>query len=391
MITKGLRDGEGVTIAHLDTGWTYHNDLDINNFDFSRVKDFIEPNSNAEDPLNYSGNPGHGTKTGSVMMSGGGVSATGTLPAGEVTGVAREVIYVPIRCINSVVIIFNSDVARAISHATASKCDVISMSLGGRPMKAMELALENATDHDLVVVNAAGNNVRVVVWPARYPKAIAVAGSNYLDKPWSGSSRGKRVDISAPGESVYFAEPDPHKRNVGSGNGTSYATANLAGVAALWLAFHQKTKLQNIANNSGANLQELFRFAIKSTARQPSSWDQTKFGAGIVQVESLLQFNLNTISKPLFKEDTIFNQGYLYNDDELSLHIKEIYLHSNLKYYDFLKFFGNEVSGLILNMLDQADEAEDANGIEIKSTFDIINFIKKNGSSALKDILFLLE
>lgn len=128
----GQKDGRGISVAHLDTGWTFHRDLDQSNFDPGhRIKDFIGPNSDAQDPLNYSGNPGHGTRTGSVIMSRGNVSSTGTVPPDQITGVARFATYVPVRCIESVVIIFNSNVARGVHHATAFSCDVVSMSLGG--------------------------------------------------------------------------------------------------------------------------------------------------------------------------------------------------------------------------------------------------------------------
>lgn len=385
--TAGLKDGEGITIAHLDTGWTDHNDLDFINFDLNRAKDFIEPKSNAEDPLTYPGNPGHGTKTGSVIMSGGGVGVSDTIPSGEVTGVARKVTYVPIRCIKSVVIIFNSDVAKAITYATVSKCDVISMSLGGRPMKAMQVALENATDNDVIVLNAAGNNVRVVVWPARYPQAIAVAGSNHLDLPWNGSSRGQRVDISAPGEGVYVAEPGPSKRKVVPGNGTSYATANMAGVAALWLAFHQKTQLQKVARNSGVNLQQLFRYAIKSTARQPShGWDTKKFGAGIVQVDNLLKLSLKSLQLFRNKQNIRYKEAYMINDDEFSTLVRKTFKHPKLSPNKFLELFGNEISGLILDLLEDAQSSIDA---ELISKEKLIFYLKKNGSMTLQKTLNL--
>lgn len=39
--SKGLKNGKGVSTAHLDTGWTDHQDLDQISFDYSRVLDLI--------------------------------------------------------------------------------------------------------------------------------------------------------------------------------------------------------------------------------------------------------------------------------------------------------------------------------------------------------------
>lgn len=98
---NGMKDGQGISIAHLDTGWTDHVDLDKANFDSSRFKDLIDQNGDARDPLNYLGNPGHGTKTGSVIMSKGGLTpnTSDTVGPGKITGVAREADYISVRCI----------------------------------------------------------------------------------------------------------------------------------------------------------------------------------------------------------------------------------------------------------------------------------------------------
>ena len=388
--SKGLKNGKGVSIAHLDTGWTDHQDLDQINFDYSRVLDLINPKNNAQDPLNYSGNPGHGTKTGSVIMSQGGVNNLSTTGPGQITGVAREVTYVPIRCIKSVVTIFNSDVARAIAHATnKAKCDLISMSLGGPPMKALHVALKNATSKDLIAVCAAGNNVRTVVWPARYPEAIAVAASNCFDKPWSSSSRGKRVDISAPGEDVWKAEPDTKNSKVSPGSGTSYSTANLAGVAALWIAFYEKSKLETVAHNSNSNLQELFRSSIKSTARKVSGWDNSKYGPGIVQAYNLLKATPQLVSNSDSNNQVMNNYSCVNNDDLFSRLVLKVCEFSILNSKTgTLDFFENELSHIILDFLD---DAESHIGLYKDLVSDVLYKIKNQGSKALLSVLNMGE
>ena len=94
----------------------------------------------------------------------------------------------------------------------------------------------------VVVLAAAGNCAIVVVWPARYDEVIAVAGINVRNEPWRGSCRGGAVDISAPAEFVPRAKRNPADGGgpnvVAGGQGTSFAVAITAGVAALWLGHH---------------------------------------------------------------------------------------------------------------------------------------------------------
>ncbi len=294
---NGKKDGEGISIAHLDSGWADHDDLDSVNFDQTRFKDFIDKNNpDAKDPLNYPGNPGHGTKTGSVIMSRGGLSTSPpfTTNPGQITGVARKSTYISVRCIKKVWFIYGSHIAQAIDYARYDRSDVISMSLGGFKLKALFVAVQKAVGDDMLVLAAAGNNVRLVVYPARYQESIAVAATNIKNKPWNGTSRGKDVDISAPGEDVWHADPVNGQGKVESGNGTSYATAHLAGSAALWLAFHGKTNLQSQLKNS-ETLQELFHDCLVKTATKPDNWDEQKYGAGIVNLYKLL--NLPPIMK----------------------------------------------------------------------------------------------
>lgn len=384
---SGQQDGHGVSVAHLDTGWTLHDDLDKHNFDRrNRIKDFIDPNSDAHDPLNYLGHPGHGTRTGSVIISRGDVSAAppGTLPPGQITGVARSATYVPIRCIKSVAIIFNSNVARGVHHATAFSCDVISMSLGGRPMKALHAAIQHATANHLLVVCAAGNKVGITVWPANYKESIAVAASNSSDKPWLWTSRGSAVDISAPGEDVWKADPDSQKVAVSPGSGTSYATATLAGVAALWLAFYNKPDLVAHANSRKQELQEVFREAIKSTARTPNGWNTSLYGAGIVDAEYLLRSSAMAVVTPVPRDiaawdgsDNYLGSGMAAARKLLTAVPGQLALHST-------EAFENELARIFL------DEANDIELTKLGMTDQhLLDVLKRRGSRTLRSVMGL--
>jgi len=72
------------------------------------------------------------------------------------------------------------------------------------------------------------------------------AACNNAREPWEGSSRGKAVAVTAPGENVWVAQPGDAGglgTDVGPGSGTSFAVATVAGMAALWLAYHGRDNL----------------------------------------------------------------------------------------------------------------------------------------------------
>lgn len=298
----GAAFGENVRICHPDTGWTSHAEFDHSRIDTVRSLNLMEGGIDARDPLGYAGHPGHGTGTGSVLFSGGGIGATaGTLPPGVVTGLAPRATLVPIRAMNNVVQVLDSDIARAVRHAVDAQCDVISMSLGGRLFFGLERAINDAVSRDVVVVAAAGNCVGFVVAPAAYDQAIAVAGTNARHKPWIGSSKGRAVDISAPGEDVYVARAkagDLPASEVSPGDGTSFATTAVAGAAANWIGFHGRDAIKRAQGS--LTRRDLFLQVLRDTAWRPlyppsePAWDAQRFGAGIVDLDALLRAPLGT-------------------------------------------------------------------------------------------------
>ncbi len=287
--------GEGIRVCHPDSGWTDHVDLDVARIDTRASLNLMEGGSDARDPLGYEGNPGHGTKTGSVIVSGGGFGANGgTTPPGTVTGLAPKATLVPIRTFNSVIRVLDSNTAKAVRHAATAQCDVLSMSLGGRAFFGLERAINDAVRRGTIVVNAAGNCIGMVVAPASYDNAIAVAATNAEDKPWKGSSKGRAVDIAAPGEDVYVADAVAGSTGTGAspGNGTSFATAAVAGAAADWLAFHGRAEIDRARGS--LTRRDLFVQAMQATARKPNGFDTGKYGAGILNLEALLARPLGT-------------------------------------------------------------------------------------------------
>lgn len=335
----GRADGEegaSVTIAHLDTGYREHpefwdRDETKSRVLFSKGYNFLDSNGNALDPLETSGpipNPSHGTKSGSTIVSPKGKQLVeDTDPAHVVDGIAPGAHLVPGRVHRSVVHLSSERLGRAIFEAAGDRRDrmklpaqVISISMGGVPSWTLWRAVKFAESRGVLVISAAGNYVRTVVWPARFSETIAVAATNVDCGTWSGSSRGSAVDISAPGESVWHAETTlpangrPPRNVIGTGSGTTYAVATTAGVAALWLDYHRNDPAIRDLQSSG-KITRTFRRLLQETSWRPdrgaaqippgvacppgTGWDAQRFGPGIVDAARLLAAPLPAATREL--------------------------------------------------------------------------------------------
>lgn len=293
--------GAGIWIGHPDTGYAEHIDLDP-----ARVRrhlgfDFVEMKPDPLDALEPADGFAHGTATGSVIMSGGTIVSPpaegegGTGAPGTVTGLVPEAELVPVRAARSVRHIHGGRLAQAIYHCRKRGCSVISIGMGGHPSRALFHAMQDAIRHDVIVVAAAGNRVGLcdrAVWPARYTDCVGLAASDERDEPWQDTSRGPGVDVAAPGAGVWRAireQQDSGQFQAGPADGTSYAAANAAGAAALWLGHHGHEKLVRIARSKQTTVQALFQQSLKGSARRPEDWDGAQFGAGIVDLYRLLR------------------------------------------------------------------------------------------------------
>ncbi|MHC2284085.1 serine protease [Bradyrhizobium diazoefficiens] len=274
--------GKGVLVFQPDTGVVPgHVELPPNADADPRAANFVEMGKRPIDPMRAGLNPGHGTGTASVVAS---------PEPGVMTGSAPLATLVPIRCIESVSVFDQSPVAQAVNHAVESGAHVITMSLGGILSSALHAAVRKAVQSNVIVLAAAGNCVSEVVWPARYAEVIALGGINEAFKPWRGSCSGPAVAFSAPAEFVLRADAKHPNGElaVSGGQGTSFATALTAGIAALWLAFHGRDSL--IAKlPEGRSLQWLFRNLVAATAQVPGDFDRENFGAGIIDALALLK------------------------------------------------------------------------------------------------------
>lgn len=285
--------GAGVQVGHPDTGYTLHPELaDSARLLISAGYDYDDDDPDPVDDLDdgFLDNPSHGTGTGSVILSGVGSAIGGLGPF--VSGAAPNAMLIPIRTTESVVLFSMRGLRQAIDHATTHGAQVVSISLGGPlPDLGTRRAIQRAVEAGTIILAAAGNEVGFVVFPAAFDEVIAVAASNIRDEPWSGSSHGPAVDITAPGESVWRARTERDQSGrmkflVERGNGTSFAVATTAGVAALWVSFHGWPTL--VRKYGAANMARVFKQLLQGTCRTPRGWDTHEYGPGLVDAKKLL-------------------------------------------------------------------------------------------------------
>jgi serine protease len=288
--------GAGIVIGHPDTGFRPHPEI-ASVVLSAKGFDFVDDDNDATDPMpeepgTLIPNPGHGTATSSVIVSPKGAQGSyQTKDANgrsEIRGIAPGARLIPLRVANTVVLFSTRKLARAIEYAADNGAHVISISMGGLFSFRLKSAISYAQKRGVIVCAAAGNQVRFVVWPAAYDEVIAVAACNVDGKVWRGSSRGSKVDVTAPGESVWRAHVDKRTGafEIGRGSGTSYAVATTAGVAALWLARHGRDAL---AREYGLEkIPFIFNQILRESARRPSGWDTDRFGTGIVDATKTL-------------------------------------------------------------------------------------------------------
>ena len=299
---RGQRRGKGIRVGHPDSGYRRHPDL----FEepagqpvrvlTALERDFVDKDSKAENP-----DGGHGLNTGGVLMS--------SDVTGFVVGAAPEAEIVPLRVTKPrfglpAPVLFDSG-ARALRDAiryavNEADCHVISISLGWFGNWSLHQAIREAVDKNVIVIAASGNYVKLVVWPAAYPEVIAVAGCDAQRKPWWGACTGPQVAVTGPAARVWVSGfTAAGLPGAGQSDGTSFATAMLAGIAALWLAHHGRDYL--LHRYAGhATLSAVFRHVVQTTCDDFAGDRPSGYGAGIYNARRILATPLPSVADLAF-------------------------------------------------------------------------------------------
>ena len=241
--------GQGVTVAVIDSGIDVHADLVPNVWVNSaeRLNGIDDDGNGYVDDLNGwnfvddNNNP--------IGTHNHGTHISGTIAAERndfgTTGVAYRSKIMPLRVFDEAGRGNTSDIADAVRYAVANGADVINLSVGGTATRSLNLALEYAAQQNVLVVAASGNDgANEPVFPAinsaDWPHIISVAAHDQNFRALSSSNRvgtSNAVQIDAPGVSIYSTVSQNRFANQG---GTSSAAAHVAGVAALMISANDR-------------------------------------------------------------------------------------------------------------------------------------------------------
>lgn len=249
-------------VAVLDSGVNYNHEDLIGN----RFQNPLDPNDGVDndgngkvdDGLGYDfvntdriplDDNGHGTKVSGIIAAEGGNGK-------GITGVAWSTKILPVKVANQFGSLTDANIALGINYVSGLRdagvnVNVINASFGGTgTTSSVQAAIQNAADHDILFVTAAGNNgpnngTRSTGWnndstgQAIYPSSlsnsniISVASTNRNDQLSTFSNYGSStVDLAAPGEDIYTTTFNSNS-SYGTDSGTSFAAPMVAGVASL--------------------------------------------------------------------------------------------------------------------------------------------------------------
>lgn len=210
-----------VVVAVIDTG-NHAAHPDLAGVSYVAEYDFVDGDAVADD------RNGHGTAAiGVIAAQHNGIGTAGLCPTCRI---------MPLKAMGADGTGSHSAIAAAIHHAVDNGADIINLSLGSEgSTNTLHTAVRRAESAGILVVAAAGNSgVDTKFYPAAYPEAIGVAGSNSGDERYSWSNYGTWVGVAAPGCN-FTPGYAPATNQVGYTNfcGTSSAAPFTAGIAGL--------------------------------------------------------------------------------------------------------------------------------------------------------------
>lgn len=269
-----ITDGEGVTVAVVDSGVEAHHD-GFRNLESTRCLDLVDEDTTCDDPN------GHGTHVTGVIAQtpDNGLGALGLAPGVKV---------LPVRVADARGWALASDVAAGIVYAADEGAQVIYVGLAGyEPSQILLDAVLYAERMGSVVVAPAGNHgfTEFAAVPATLPGVIGVGCSTMDGTYCPYSNRSPEIHVIAPGgDMTVDSDGDGLKDGILQEGkidgrwgyvvreGTSLSAAHVAAAAALVVSKGGRTPFQ-VSELLGQNLDEA-----------PGA----ERGVGIVNIESAL-------------------------------------------------------------------------------------------------------
>jgi len=275
--------GQEIVVALIDTGvfldhedlvdqvWVNQNEIPNNSRDDDGngyVDDYYGYNFLSNNP-DVSDDNGHGTNITSIISA----HTNNHIGIAAVNWHAKVMV---LKALNDLGGGEYSHVAKAIRYAVNNGAQIINMSFGTYlDSEILKQAVDYAVSRNVTVIAAAGNNgQRRVLYPAAYDNVIAVGAVDGSNQRASFSNYGEEVDISAPGLNIPTAGYSHSKEYVKS-SGTSYAAAQVSGLASLLLSLEPNLNPSEI------------KAIIKSSATAQDN--SIEYNPGVINVEAALK------------------------------------------------------------------------------------------------------
>jgi len=130
-------------------------------------------------------------------------------------------------------------ILKGLDWAGKEKARIVNMSFAGPADAELHDMLAALRENGAVLIAAVGNAgpKSPPLYPAADPNVIAVTATDMDDKPFPQANRGTHIAVAAPGVNILAAAPDGGYQMP---SGTSFAAAQISGVAALLLERNPK-------------------------------------------------------------------------------------------------------------------------------------------------------
>ncbi len=164
----------------------------------------------------------------------------------------------------------SANIIRGLDYAIEHGAKIVNMSFAGPQDPALAQELQVAREKGILVVAAAGNAgaQSPPLYPGADPNVMAVTATDEHDRLFNGANQGDYIAVAAPGVDVLVPAPNGAVQLT---TGTSVASANVSGIAALLIAADP------------ARTPEDIRTILVATARHlGAAGTNPQFGAGLV-------------------------------------------------------------------------------------------------------------
>jgi thermitase len=284
---------ESVTIAIIDTGVDgTHPEFSgrmIGGYDYVLGK-VLTGNENSD-------GHGHGTHVAGIA------AATGNNSIG-VAGVDWNAKIMPVRVLDNTGSGSTEKIAQGVGFA-AENADVINLSLGGRGYSlTFQDSVIAAREKGVVVVVAMGNSYnKKLQFPAGYQGVMAVGSTDANDVISSFSTWGEWISVAAPGSEIFSTISGGSYRTA---NGTSMATPQVAGLAALllaknpgWSPSRVRTQIEDTTDDFGAaGFDQVYGYGRINAGRALTQATVNRYGTVEVRVTlDAAPYSISTILK----------------------------------------------------------------------------------------------